>query len=46
MVDKNKPVVVYVATYASLDDAKADYQAVKQLYSAGIIGTTLVQIRF
>ena len=39
MVDKNKPVVVYVATYASLDDAKADYQAVKQLYSAGIIGT-------
>jgi len=39
MADKNKPVVVYVATYASLDDAKADYQAVKQLYSAGIIGT-------
>jgi uncharacterized membrane protein len=40
MADKtNKPVVVYLATYTSLDDAKADYGAVKQLYSAGIIGT-------
>lgn len=38
MADKDT-VVVYVATYASLDDAKADYQAVKQLYSAGLIGT-------
>ena len=40
MADKtDKTVVVYVATYASLDDAKADYGAVKQLHSAGIIGT-------
>jgi uncharacterized membrane protein len=40
MADKtNKTVVVYVATYPSLDDAKVDYEAVKQLYSAGIIGT-------
>ena len=40
MVDKtNKPIVVYVATYANLNDAKADYDAVRQLYSAGIIGT-------
>lgn len=40
MADKtNAPVVVYVATYASLDDAKVDYQAVKQLHSDGIIGT-------
>jgi uncharacterized membrane protein len=34
-----KTVVVYVATYAGLDDATADYQAVKQLHSAGVIGT-------
>jgi uncharacterized membrane protein len=40
MADKaNKTVVVYVATYASLDDAKTDYAAVKQLYSDGVIGT-------
>ena len=39
MADKtNRPVVVYIATYTNLDDAKADYKAVKQLYSAGIIG--------
>jgi uncharacterized membrane protein len=36
---KDKTVVVYVATYKSLDDAKVDYEAVKQLHSAGIIGT-------
>jgi uncharacterized membrane protein len=36
---KDKTVVVYVATYANLNDAKADYEAVKQLYSAGVIGT-------
>jgi uncharacterized membrane protein len=35
----DKKVVVYLATYANSDDAKADYEAVKQLYSAGIIGT-------
>jgi uncharacterized membrane protein len=39
MADKDKTVVVYVATYANLDDANADYAAVKQLHSAGIIGT-------
>lgn len=40
MTDKtNKTVVVYIATYANLNDAKADYEAVKQLHSAGIIGT-------
>lgn len=40
MADKTKDtVVVYVATYAGLDDAKADYGAVKQLYSGGVIGT-------
>ena len=35
----DKTVVVYVATYTSLDEAKADYEAVKQLHSAGVIGT-------
>lgn len=40
MADKtNKTVAVYVATYASLDEAKADYEVVKQLHSAGVIGT-------
>lgn len=40
MADKKNPtVVIYVATYANLNDAKTDYQAVKQLYSDGIIGT-------
>ncbi|MGB8776040.1 MAG: hypothetical protein WCC78_18035, partial [Terriglobales bacterium] len=40
MADKtNKTIVVYVASYANLNDAKADYQAVKELHSAGIIGT-------
>ena len=36
--ETNKTVFVYVATYATLDDAKADYGAVKQLYSDGLIG--------
>ena len=35
---KNETVVVYVASYASLDDANADYAAVKQLYRDGVIG--------
>jgi uncharacterized membrane protein len=35
---KEKTVVVYVATYASPDDAQADYKAVKQLYFDGVIG--------
>ena len=39
MADKtNKPVFVYVATYANLDDANADYARVKQLYFDGVIG--------
>ena len=39
MSDKtNKAVFVFGATYASLDDAKADYAAVKQLYFDGVIG--------
>jgi uncharacterized membrane protein len=35
---KNETVVVYVASYPNLDDANADYAAVKKLYSEGIIG--------
>ncbi len=35
----DKAVVVYIATYTSLDEAKAGYEAVKQLHSAGVIGT-------
>ena len=35
---KSEPVVVYVATYASPDDAKADYAAVKRLHHEGLIG--------
>ena len=39
MADKaNKTVFVYVASYANLEDAKADYAAVKQLYFDGVIG--------
>jgi uncharacterized membrane protein len=34
----NEPIFVYVATYSSLDDAKADLAGVKQLYSDGVIG--------
>jgi uncharacterized membrane protein len=34
----NKTAFVYVASYANLDDAKADYAAVKQLYFDGVIG--------
>jgi len=34
----NKPVFVYVATYASVDDANADFGAVKRLYFDGAIG--------
>jgi uncharacterized membrane protein len=35
---KEETVVVYVASYTSLDDAKADYEAVKKLYFDGLIG--------
>ena len=39
MADRtNKPVFLYVATYSSLDNAKADYGEVKQLYFDGVIG--------
>src|SRR5271157_6329349 len=39
MADKsNKTVFVYVASYAKVDDANADYKAVKQLYFDGVIG--------
>ena len=39
MADKaDKTIFVYGATYTSLDDAKADYGAVKQLYFDGVIG--------
>ena len=34
----NKAVVVYVASYSTLDDANSDYAAVKQLYRDGVIG--------
>jgi uncharacterized membrane protein len=36
--EKNKPVFVYLATYANLDDAKTDYSGVKKLYYDGVIG--------
>jgi uncharacterized membrane protein len=35
----NKPIFVYVATYASADDAWQDYKAVKQLHRDGVVGT-------
>jgi uncharacterized membrane protein len=35
----DKPIFVYVATYASADDAWQDYQAVKQLHRDGVMGT-------
>ncbi|HMD84028.1 MAG TPA: DUF1269 domain-containing protein [Terriglobia bacterium] len=39
MADKmDKTVFVYGATYANVDDANADYKAVKQLYFDGVIG--------
>jgi uncharacterized membrane protein len=34
----DKTVFVYVATYATYDDAKTDFSAVKQLYFDGVIG--------
>jgi uncharacterized membrane protein len=34
----NKTAFVYVASYSNLDDANADYKAVKQLYFDGVIG--------
>jgi uncharacterized membrane protein len=34
----DKPVFLYVATYANQDDAKTDFDAVKQLHQDGLIG--------
>jgi uncharacterized membrane protein len=36
--NKSETVVVYVASYPTLNDANADYAAVKQLYRDGVIG--------
>jgi uncharacterized membrane protein len=36
--EKNEAVVVYVASYPNLNEANADYAAVKQLYRDGVIG--------
>src|SRR6266498_2178928 len=35
----DKPIFVYVATYASADDAWQDYKAVQQLHRDGVMGT-------
>lgn len=35
----DKPVFLYVATYNRVEDAKADYEAVKGLHARGLIGT-------
>jgi uncharacterized membrane protein len=35
----DRPVFLYAATYDSLDDAEADYEAVFELHAAGAIGT-------
>jgi len=34
-----EPIFVYIANYDKVEDAKADYQAVKDLHRAGVIGT-------
>jgi uncharacterized membrane protein len=35
----NKPVFLYIATYNSVSDAEADYDAAKALYKNGVIAT-------
>jgi len=35
----DEPVFLFTATYDSAEDARADYEAVKQLHAAGEIGT-------
>jgi uncharacterized membrane protein len=35
----DRPIFIFVAAYESIDDAKADYEAVKQLHKAGLVGT-------
>ncbi len=35
----DKPVFLYVATYNSVNDAQADYDAAKALYDTGVIAT-------
>ncbi len=36
---ENQEVFVFIASYSSVDDAQMDYDAVKQLYSDGVIDT-------
>jgi len=40
----DKPVFVYAATYASLDDAEADYDTLLDLHDADLVGTYDVAI--
>jgi uncharacterized membrane protein len=35
----DEPVFVYVAAYDEEDDARADYEVLKELHAAGVIGT-------
>ena len=35
----DEPIFIFLATYDTEDDAKLDYDAVKELHSAGVIGT-------
>jgi uncharacterized membrane protein len=35
----DKPVFIFLAAYDSEDDAKMDYEAVKDLHAAGVVGT-------
>jgi uncharacterized membrane protein len=35
----DRPIFVYVAAYDNVDDAKTDYEAVRELHKAGLVGT-------
>ena len=35
----DEPVFVYVAAYDEEDDARADYEVLKELHAAGVVGT-------
>jgi len=35
----DRPIFVYVAAYDNANDAKSDYEAVKELHKAGLVGT-------
>jgi uncharacterized membrane protein len=35
----DEPVFVYVAAYDEQDDARADYEVLKELHAAGVVGT-------